>query len=400
MTDKPISQMTKKEMNDFLTKHFGSLRKAKKQLETFESEVKKLKTDARKEIKDETDLIKKHIKSEKKVVSDKTQNTRTFAVNKQRLIEKELTNTKDYTKKTKKLTDEQLKEINILLAKIKKYHDDLLTDKKDREGNIVPSIKTKMVEYIKDQRGDFNQLRKDLKKEIHDLLPEAGAAGLASAYFEAKTRYGAVPYKNPTDEEKVDEKNADKKTDDEKNSDETTFSRPNAFWHFIGTNIKGIMFYTLFIAPLGFIVYFILFGDLKLGEFIVDEKFNYNALWNRFFISSPFATLSWFGWSSIRLNRRLYEEYNHKQRVMQLYHSFKKEVGLHGTEEQREKLLDIMLKNVGDKPSLAVHSGKEQTEQMSFFRGLFVLTKRVTKLPDPESSTGKNNSGTDKGNKK
>ncbi len=70
-------------------------------------------------------------------------------------------------------------------------------------------------------------------------------------------------------------------------------------------------------------------------------------------LSLPLAAISAFGWSSIRLYRRLYEEYNHKQRVMQLYHSFKDEIG--DSEEHKNALLAIMLSAVGDKPSLAMH---------------------------------------------
>ncbi len=281
--------------------------------------------------------------------------------------------------------------VDNLTKEIKSYHKKLLIDEKDDEGNPVNSIKTENENYIKDQKGNFNQLRKDLEEEIRALLPEAGAAGLSSAYFEAKTRYGAVPYKRPTDEEKIDEKNTDKKTDDKKNTDkktddETTLCIPNAFWHFIGTNTKGVMFYTLFILPLAVIIYLMVSNNITGLIDIVnkDGTLNFNALLRRFFISSPFAMLSWFGWGSIRLNRRLYEEYNHKQRVMQLYHSFKKEIGEHGTEEQKQELLDIMLKNVADKPSLAVHSGKKKYEQISLFKGWFILARGSEKLSEPK----------------
>ena len=283
---------------------------------------------------------------------------------------------------------------------IESYHNELLIDGKDDEGNPVNSIKTENENYIKDQKGNFNQLRKDLEKEIRSLLPEAGAAGLASAYFEAKTRYGAVPYKKLTDD---------------KTADETTWYIPNALWQFIGTNIKGVVFYTLFILPLIVIIYLMVSNNIEgLNDLISEDgKLNSNALLRRFFISSPFAMLSWFGWGSIRLNRRLYEEYNHKQRVMQLYHSFKKEVEVEGTDKQKQELLTIMLNNVGDKPSIAVHSGKEQNEKISFFGGMMVITRPIKKISDTNTDTDENdshaddsnndtddaNSGTDEGNK-
>ncbi len=385
MSDKPISQMTKKEINDFLTKHFGNLRKAKKQLENFESEILKLKANAKEAIREEALTISRSIKAEKRSVNDKAKDTRKLAITNQGLINTELQNTKDLAENTKLLVDERLNKANALLLKIEQYHNNLLNDITDKDGKVTKSIKTKNSEYNKEQRKEFSQLRKDFEKEIRDLLPEAGAASLSSSYFKAKARYGAVPYKQLTDEEKADK---------------TKPRGPNAFWHFIGTNIKGVMFYILFIAPLVVIIILMLRGDVVgLGDLIIDKKLSPNALLSRFFISSPFALISWFGWGSIRLNRRLYEEYNHKQRVMELYHSFNREFKGDKGIEQKQKLLDIMLQNVADKPSLAVHSGKGQIEQISFLKGMFVITRRTTKQLETESSTGKNNSGTDKGNK-
>ncbi len=236
-----------------------------------------------------------------------------------------------------------------LTKEIESYYNELLIGGKDEEGNPISSIKTKNHEYIKDQEEKFEKLHKDLEKKILDLLPGATVARLSNAYREAKERYGSVP--------------------DKKNQGDG--------W-----------FYALFIAPLAVIICLMVFGNiLGLGRFIIEGDFNYSALWNRFFISSPFATLSWFGWSSIRLNRRLYEEYNHKQRVMQLYHGFNGEIEEYGREDQKQKLLDIMLQNVADKPSLAVHSGKKKINQISFFWGFFVLTRGSEKLLEPTPDT-------------
>ena len=45
----------------------------------------------------------------------------------------------------------------------------------------------------------------------------------------------------------------------------------------------------------------------------------------------------------------MYEQYNHKQRVMELYVSFKREVDANGNDEQKEKLITIMLDSVAEK---------------------------------------------------
>ena len=255
-----------------------------------------------------------------------------------------------HAQKTKTSISDQLKEAIPLISEIKDYHGELISGTKDIDGEDVPSTKTKMTKYITDQQEQFETLREELRNKILDLLPGATVARLSNAYREAKERYGSVP---------------DKK------------------------NFGVGWFHALFIIPLSVIIFLILSGDtVGLLDIIgADGSINSNALLNRFLISSPFATLSWFGWSSIRLNRRLYEEYNHKQRVMQLYHGFNGEIEEYGREDQKQKLLDIMLQNVADKPSLAVHSGKKKINQISFLWGMFVLTRGVEKLYEPTSDT-------------
>ena len=195
-----------------------------------------------------------------------------------------------------------------------------------------------------------------MQDKILALLPEAGAAGLSAAYFEAKRKYGAVPYEKNANKEKINR------------------TTPQNIWHIIkfivhliATNMKGFLFYCLFIIPLLVIVW--MFNDI-ISDLPEDNDLDtlvYISLLFRIFLVTPFIAISWFGLNSIRLNRRLYEEYNHKQRVMQLYTSFKKEVDSDETKEQKQKLLDIMLENVGDKPSLATRSGKEKRQKLSIW---------------------------------
>ena len=52
------------------------------------------------------------------------------------------------------------------------------------------------------------------------------------------------------------------------------------------------------------------------------------------------------------MNRKLYEEYNHKHRVMQLYNSFFKRIKRNRNKEEQQKLREIMLETVQDKSSL------------------------------------------------
>ncbi|MFN5609452.1 MAG: hypothetical protein ACK48E_06865 [Holosporales bacterium] len=184
-------------------------------------------------------------------------------------------------------------------------------------------------DFISSSKNEIITLKASLEKEIRGLLPEAGAAGLSSTYFEAKARYAP-----------------------------TSFDGHGKSWWWkavlhVQCYAPSIMFYAMFLVPLVIIVG--IFYDLleKLPASMTEV--HWEILLFRALISLPLVTVSIFGWSSIRLYRRLYEEYNHKQRVMQLYHSFKSEVDQHGNEEHTKMLLEIMLKAVGDKPSLAMN---------------------------------------------
>ncbi len=244
-------------------------------------------------------------------------------------------------------TDAQNKinEIHDLHAKTKELFNELLEDTRDENGEITGEcIKTKIqnlfseIENQLQQTGEdreesktqLENLRQELENEIRSLLPEAGAAGLSSAYVQAKSKYGSIPF-------------------------ESTSSGFMRFLKYCGhitkTNASSIVYYTMFIVPLAVMIYLLfgLFHDIKSAD--IDEK----VILFRALITLPLAAISLFGWSSIRLSRRLYEEYNHKQRVMQLYHSFKDEIDGHGTDEHKQALLSIMLKAVDDKPSLAMH---------------------------------------------
>ena len=229
-------------------------------------------------------------------------------------------------------------DVEEIKGEIDEFHEDLIlgTDTQDEENQEAKlSIKSQIletqeqIEKINSQaESDFSKLKDTLAKEIRSLLPEAGSAGLSSAYFQAKGRYGAIDHvKNKKGFLGVGE----------------------SLGHFIENRWRnGLINYIAFIAPLVLLfVYFTLYPLEKDADFL--------TILIRFFVSAPLATISLFGWSSIRLQRRLYEEYNHKQRVMQLYVSFVDEVEKVGTEAHKKELLTIMLRTVADKPTLTMN---------------------------------------------
>ena len=228
-----------------------------------------------------------------------------------------------------------------LVTKINEYYTDLFRGKQDETGKQVLPIKKEIDQYVK-----------DTKEKIDTLLSMAGAAKFGKNYFEAKKRYGGLSF----------------------------HEMAGGFWknvlHLTTTGSKILIFHALFIIPLIAIVwmFYLVIGDLS--NYTDTSSFIYNALLLRIFIAGPLTAISWFGLYSIRINRQLYEEYNHKQRVMELYYSFDDEIKNQGTDEQARRLLDIMIETVNNKPSLDLKNDRNQKKKQTE-----IETEKITTNP-------------------
>ena len=257
---------------------------------------------------------------------------------------------------TSRQTDAQNKisEIENIHQKVDELFSDLLEDEKNEDNEIVKESKKKQILQLQndielllnkisqdriDSLSDTKTLKQTLEDEIRSLLPKAGAAGLSGAYVQAKSRYGSIPYDN--------------------NTDKGHKMILMWTWHQLVHRVPIFIYYAMFIIPLIIMtwLFYDLFKDLSqpTPDGIAKPKMDDILLLIRISLAIPLGIISLFGWSSIRLNRRLYEEYNHKQRVMQLYHSFKEEIDEIGDAEHKKALLTVMLKAVDDKPSLTMH---------------------------------------------
>jgi hypothetical protein len=175
------------------------------------------------------------------------------------------------------------------------YKQDLLDDKKDEKGNYIPSIKTKIAtiytetedkfseiaQYHNNLQNNFTALEKILTDRIETLLPGAGAAGLASAYFEAKSRYGTVPFSSQVKNPRV------------------RFA--HHCWHSISGAVRHSINHILFIGPLIAIVW--LFVDMVdqnggVKNALDDLKeISPSAIIFRLLLSAPLGLITWFGLS-------------------------------------------------------------------------------------------------------
>lgn len=217
--------------------------------------------------------------------------------------------------------------------------------------NDVSKQDMELKNFSAEQRSKFDELYKQLNDKINSLLPGAGAAGLASSYYEAKMRYST--------------------TNDLSSLDDDTSKKMKLKWYsFFRQTIEYIFNMTLFIAPLVFLIK--MFPDFHVPDSFADNP--YATLFYKVTLTIPFFVISSYGVLNVLKTKQLFEEYNHKQRVMQLYHGFKKEIDILGNPELKKKLLDVMLDVVKEKPS-----GKSNKGYRFFFFGK-PLDKLLDKL--------------------
>ncbi|NDE89664.1 MAG: hypothetical protein EB059_00775 [Alphaproteobacteria bacterium] len=216
---------------------------------------------------------------------------------------------------------------------------------------LKTSHTTDLNSLIQNSAEEIKELKTELEKKILDLLPNAGAAGLSSAYVDAKSKYAPIKFVYTGNDKEF-----------------ASFDYWLRFGMYVmRTALVPMVFYAMFLTPLLFVGYefYGLFQSLRDKP----EAFHPDVWMFRVLLPMPAFAISLFGFASIRLYRRLYEEYNHKQRVMELYYSFKKEVdGLADTELQKSLLL-MMIKAVDGKPSFVMNrydQGIELVPKLSF----------------------------------
>lgn len=208
--------------------------------------------------------------------------------------------------------------------------------------DLLSNIRTEHSATVKthaEQQEAFEKLYEQLNTKILSLLPGAGAAGLSSSYYSAKLRY------SPTNDIMTDGEAIQKQS----------ISRRKFLSQFVSLAFN----YALFIVPL--IMIYEAFEGKTLAKDFGDSVVE--ALIYKVTVTLPMLGLSGFGLASILTNRRLYEEYNHKQRVMELYHSFKDEIEITKDEGLRIKLLHLMLDVVQDKPAKRLDRHERNAEK-------------------------------------
>lgn len=217
---------------------------------------------------------------------------------------------------------------------------------------------------ITEQVYKVNQLEEKLDKmqtEAQLLLNGISTVQLGKQYLEAKNRYcHFVPPKKFSRSEKK-------------------FVRLLVnIWFYILWIFKRV-FQLNFFLYCGFIISLLLL-TLSYGVLIISQSTSYKDL----AITIPMLWSAWFFQRKINTREKLFEVYNHKQKVMETYVAFKNSVYTFGAEDKME---EVLLEAIKKDPSDCI--GKDNTTLVETIldrlKGLFVSRKIEKNLTEMSS---------------
>lgn len=206
----------------------------------------------------------------------------------------------------------------------------------------------------------IQSVQKDIdtqRREVGALLSNATARTLASAYAESKHEYSIPAKKEHIEGKKV--------------------------WNFFiflfnySLRYLGIILnYALFIAPLVFIV--LMFTYDSVAQLVIDGGLttgqsaskSVELVLVRVLISVPLAWVAWYGQRNLSHRKRLSEEYNHKQRVVQMYLMFIAGDQSTYNLDNKARLEEILLEAIARNPSEIYGKGETMLDGLkSKFQG-------------------------------
>lgn len=174
-------------------------------------------------------------------------------------------------------------------------------------------VKTEIAPYLKEKREEITDIARDIKNkqaDVDSLLSNATAKALAEGYLQSMQIYGSpIVSRFP--------KRGDWRR---------TLFLISLFWNHGKHFLKFVGSYALFIAPLILIgTLFVVNNGSILGVNLATKDVKFSGteyIAYKLTIGLPLLWVSWFGQRSISHRRRLFEEYNHKLRVVQMYMHF------------------------------------------------------------------------------
>ncbi len=239
--------------------------------------------------------------------------------------------------------------ITIFYEKFKQEYDDLFEcteeEKKSKIDVLHENISTvaNYLQEIKKQKDDFEKTKNYLqeisadinskREEINSLLGDATVKVLAQGFIESKEEYSKKQYLPIKD------------------SEEKSNRRKNIIIFFT-RHLHSIFYYLLFITPLLLVVSLFIFSyseeeGLKLTSY--SNNIGFEFILYKISITFPLLWISWFAQNSIKERKKLFEEYNHKLRVVQMYQVFNVQKDTYKLNDW-DKLENLLLETIGYNP--------------------------------------------------
>jgi hypothetical protein len=249
---------------------------------------------------------------------------------------------------------EILKAHSELFAKAKgtgKSASDLLNEKIAETTKFHEEVKGEIVPFLKEQKTDITKIATDIKNkqaEVDSLLSNATVNTLAQGYAESMQTYGSpIRGKFP-----------------QRGEWKRTFYILSLLWSQPVYFIKFLASYFLFIGPLAAIgALFVVNNTSIFGIDLATKSIDFSGteyILYKLTIALPLLWVSWFGQRSISHRKRLFEEYNHKLRVVQMYMLFTAQKETYTlSDKAMESLQEELLKTIGKNPSQVY--GKDET---------------------------------------
>jgi hypothetical protein len=197
--------------------------------------------------------------------------------------------------------------------------------------------------YIDGRRKEIDDIEADIKvkqAEVNTLLSRTTISALSQAYLDAMQIYGDPMYS------KVQGKFFGKSTIVTSN----LFKLLKHFFKFLGS-------YLLFIGPL-LVIGIVFATNWAQHIFILNQAGTVHFsgseyIFYKLTIALPLLWVSWYGQKSISHRKRLFEEYNHKLRVVQMYLQFITKNNTYTLrEDSRKDLEQTLLDSVARNPSM------------------------------------------------
>jgi len=215
-------------------------------------------------------------------------------------IEKSLDEIKNYKKELLEWTewDKSIKEkINNSFVEIKDYYSNIywIEEEKNETWEIIKEWKQGFKEKLDNLYKTNDTKYKELEEKIKSLIWGATSAWLSSAYREMKK----------------------------------SFTSPNVFWNII------------FICSISYIIY--IWKDLKVSGTFQETVLNIIA---HFPVILPLIWLAYFSTKQQSQNKRLQQEYAHKESLAKSFEWYKKQIDNLGEDEKSEEIKKVLMENI------------------------------------------------------